>query len=78
MVLLAGCGPVELIACTNIPPPMVVKISIGVALFVPTEFANYVHKEERWSTKWHVIWARLNRRHYAPDGRDVRARGRGG
>jgi hypothetical protein len=54
MVLLAGCGPVKLIASTNIPPPLVVKIPIGVALFVPTEFANYVHKEERWSTKWHV------------------------
>lgn len=54
MVLLAGCGPVKLVASTNIPPPLVVKIPIGVALFVPTEFANYVHKEERWSTKWHV------------------------
>lgn len=54
MVLLAGCGPVKLIASTNIPPPLVVKIPIGVALFVPAEFATYVHKEERWSTKWHV------------------------
>lgn len=54
LVLLAGCGPVKLIASTNIPPPLVVKIPVGVALFVPTEFATYVHKEERWSTKWHV------------------------
>jgi hypothetical protein len=54
MVLLAGCGPVKLVASTNIPPPLVVKIPIGVALFVPTEFSSYVHKEERWSTKWHV------------------------
>jgi hypothetical protein len=54
MVLLAGCGPVKLVASTNIPPPLVVKIPIGVALFVPTEFSTYVHKEERWSTKWHV------------------------
>ncbi|WP_129776335.1 hypothetical protein [Peristeroidobacter soli] len=54
MLGLAGCGPVKLVASTNIPPPLVVKIPIGVALFVPTEFANYVHKEERWSTKWHV------------------------
>lgn len=54
MVLLAGCGPVKLVASTNIPPPLVVKIPIGVALFVPTEFATYVHKEERWSTKWHI------------------------
>ena len=53
-VLLAGCGPVKLIANTNIPPPLVVKIPMGVALFVPQEFSGYVHKEERWSTDWHV------------------------
>jgi hypothetical protein len=54
MVLLAGCGPVTLVANTNIPPPLVVKLPIAVALFTPTEFSSYVHKEERWSTKWHV------------------------
>lgn len=54
MVLLAGCGPVKLVAKTNIPPPLVMKVPIGVALFVPTEFSNYIHKEERWSTKWHI------------------------
>ena len=53
-VLLAGCGPVKLVASTNIPPPLVVKIPIAVALFVPQEFSSYVHKEERWSTDWHV------------------------
>src|SRR5688572_28976501 len=53
-MLLAGCGPVKLVANTNIPPPLVMKIPIAVALFVPTEFSSYVHKEERWSTKWHV------------------------
>jgi hypothetical protein len=54
LVLLAGCGPVRLVATTNIPTPLVVKIPIGVALFIPTEFAKYAHEEERWSTKWHV------------------------
>lgn len=54
MVLLAGCGPVKLVANTNIPPPLVMKVPIGIALFVPTEFSSYVHKEERWSTKWHI------------------------
>jgi hypothetical protein len=52
--LLAGCGPVHLVASTNIPPPLVAKIPVGVALFIPKEFAEYVHKEERWSTDWHV------------------------
>ena len=54
MVVLAGCGPVKLVASTNIPQPLVVKIPIGVALFIPSEFSSYVHKEERWSTKLNV------------------------
>jgi hypothetical protein len=54
MVALAGCGPVKLIANTNIPTPLVVKIPIAVALFIPKEFSTYVHNEERWSTDWHV------------------------
>lgn len=53
-VALAGCGPVQLIAHTNIPAPLVVKIPVGVALFIPTDFSQYVHKEERWSTNWHI------------------------
>jgi hypothetical protein len=54
MLLMAGCGPVTLVANTNIPPPLVMKAPIGVALFIPTEFSSYVHKEERWSTKWQI------------------------
>ena len=54
LVALAGCGPVRLVANTNIPTPLVVKLPIAVALFVPKEFSTYVHNEERWSTDWHV------------------------
>jgi hypothetical protein len=54
LVVLAGCGPVRLIASTNIPTPLVVKMPIAVALFIPKEFSTYVHNEERWSTDWHV------------------------
>ncbi|HEX4971349.1 MAG TPA: hypothetical protein VFV69_09835, partial [Steroidobacteraceae bacterium] len=54
LVVLAGCGPVRLIANTNIPTPLVVKMPIAVALFIPKEFSTYVHNEERWSTDWHV------------------------
>jgi hypothetical protein len=54
VVALAGCGPVKLVANTNIPTPLVVKIPIAVALFIPKEFSTYVHNEERWSTDWHV------------------------
>jgi hypothetical protein len=54
LVGVAGCGPVKLIANTNIPTPLVVKMPIAVALFVPQEFSSYVHKEERWSTDWNI------------------------
>ncbi len=54
LVALAGCGPVKLIANTNIPTPLLVKMPIAVALFIPKEFSTYVHNEERWSTDWHV------------------------
>ena len=54
LVMLAGCGPIRLIANTNIPAPLVVKIPVGVALFIPKEFSQYVHREERWSTDWNV------------------------
>ena len=37
LVALAGCGPVRLIANTNIPAPLVVKMPIAVALFIPKE-----------------------------------------
>lgn len=53
-LLMAGCGPVKLTATANIPTPLVVKVPIGVALFVPKEFSEYVHKEERWGTDWNV------------------------
>jgi hypothetical protein len=52
--VLAGCGPKYLKASTNIPTPLVVKIPITIALFIPKEFSSYVHQEERWSTKWNV------------------------
>lgn len=54
LAVLAGCGPVRLVANTNIPTPLVVKMPIAVALFIPKEFSTYVHNEERWSTDWRV------------------------
>lgn len=54
LTLVSGCGPVTLVATSNIPTPLIVKIPVGVALFMPKEFSQYVHEEERWSTTWHV------------------------
>ena len=52
LVLLTGCGTTRLVATTNIPPPLVVKVPVAVALHVPKEFTDFVHKEKRWSTDW--------------------------
>jgi hypothetical protein len=52
--LLGGCGSVTLVATANIPAPLVTKVPVAVALYVPEEFAQYVHKEERWSTDWNI------------------------
>lgn len=51
---LAACGPVHLVAKSNIPQPLIAKMPVGVALYVPTEFSQYVHKEERSGTKWEI------------------------
>jgi hypothetical protein len=54
LVVLAGCGPVTLVASARIPQPLVMKIPVAVALFMPPEFMQYVHKEERWGTDWNI------------------------
>lgn len=51
---LAGCGGVKLVATTNIPTPLVPRVPVAVALYMPKEFSGYVHKEERWSTDWNI------------------------
>jgi len=54
LLSLAACGAVKLVATTNIPTPLVARIPVAVALYMPKEFSGYVHKEERWSTKWNI------------------------
>ncbi|HEY8539630.1 MAG TPA: hypothetical protein VIL28_12245 [Steroidobacteraceae bacterium] len=51
---VSGCGSVTLVATANIPQPLITKVPMTVALYVPEEFASYVHKEERWSTDWNI------------------------
>lgn len=53
-LVVAGCGPVRLVATSHIPTPLVVKIPVAVAVSVPREFSEYVHKEERAGTKWEI------------------------
>jgi hypothetical protein len=54
LLLASACGPVRLVATANIPTPLVAKIPIAVALFIPTDFTTFVHREERWNTKWNI------------------------
>jgi hypothetical protein len=54
LMLCAGCGSLSLVATTNIPTPLVVKVPVTVALYIPKEFTDYVHKEERWSTDYNI------------------------
>lgn len=54
LLSIAGCGGVKMVATTNIPTPLVEKLPVAVALYMPKEFTSYVHKEERWSTDWHI------------------------
>lgn len=54
LLLVSGCGPVKLVATTNIPTPLVVKIPVAVAVHMPPEFTAFVHDEERSGTDWHV------------------------
>lgn len=54
LVPLAGCGPKYVVASARIPEPLVAKIPVSVALFVPLEFMQYVHEEERWGTDWNI------------------------
>jgi hypothetical protein len=54
LTLASGCGTVKLTATPNIPTPLIAKIPVAVALHVPKEFSDYVHKEKRISTDWNV------------------------
>jgi len=54
LTLASGCGTVKLVATPNIPTPLIAKIPVAVALYVPKEFSEYIHKEKRVSTDWNV------------------------
>src|SRR5690606_39837795 len=54
LMLVSGCRPVKLVATARIPEPLIVKIPATVALLLPPEFAQYVHKAERWGTEYHI------------------------
>ncbi|HWK73238.1 MAG TPA: hypothetical protein VNQ81_03135 [Povalibacter sp.] len=54
LLVVAGCGSVKLVATSNIPTPLVVKIPVSVALFIPKDFSEFVYQEERSGTDWNI------------------------
>jgi hypothetical protein len=53
-VLLAGCGGVRIRPADEVPPPLVDELPIRAGVYYGAEFREYVHREERWGTKWEV------------------------
>lgn len=51
---LAGCGPTRFEAATDIPQPLVSQIPIVVGLYMPPEFREKVHREERYGSSYEI------------------------
>jgi hypothetical protein len=54
LAAVGGCSTLRLEARPNIPQPVIVKIPVSVALFIPIEFSSYVFKGERYGFNWEV------------------------
>jgi hypothetical protein len=51
---LAGCGGVHVKPEDHVPPPLVDELPLRAGVYYSPEFKTYVHREERWNTKWEV------------------------
>jgi hypothetical protein len=47
LVVLAGCGAVKVQPHTQLPPPLIDKLPVTVAVYFPAEFRDYTYKEQR-------------------------------
>jgi hypothetical protein len=47
LVVLAGCGAVKVQPQTQLPPPLIDKLPVTVAVYFPAEFRDYTYKEQR-------------------------------
>ncbi len=54
LVALAACGGITLRPDALLPKPLLVPLPAAVALVLPNELRNYVHKETRWGVEWHI------------------------
>jgi hypothetical protein len=53
-VLLGGCGGVLIRPADQVPAPLVDELALHAGVYYSTEFREFVHREERWGTKWEV------------------------
>jgi hypothetical protein len=49
---LAGCGGVNVRPQDQVPTPLVDELPLRAGIHYSPEFREYVHREERWGTKW--------------------------
>jgi hypothetical protein len=49
---LAGCGGVNVRPQDQVPAPLVDELPLRAGVHYSPEFREYVHREERWGTKW--------------------------
>ena len=47
LVVLAGCGAVKVQPHTQLPPPLIDKLPVTVAVYFPAEFRDYTYREQR-------------------------------
>lgn len=52
LVLLAGCGDVQVAAESDVPTPLVDPLPLTVGIYYSEDFSKYAHAEERWGVDW--------------------------
>jgi len=52
LVLLAGCGDVQVAAESEVPTPLIDPLPLTVGIYYSEDFSKYAHAEERWGVDW--------------------------
>jgi hypothetical protein len=54
LATLSACGPVRVAPEPVLPHALIVPLPTRVALVIPKDLSNYVHRETRWGVDWKV------------------------
>lgn len=52
LVMLAGCGDVQVAAESEVPTPLIDPMPLTVGIYYSEDFSKYAHAEERWGVDW--------------------------